>query len=82
MPHRDGGGAALVAAKNCWRKGSTPAWMAWICGGMWQNDVASVSGPRGEIAPLSRHTHNMKGGPLNGMEVAGTSRSQYEWRVT
>ena len=47
----------------------------------WQNNVASVGGPRGELAPLSCHTHNMKGSPLNVMEVAGTSRNQYEWKV-
>ena len=35
------------------------------------NDLASVSEFRREIALLSRHTHNMKGGPLNVMEVVG-----------
>ena len=45
------------------------------------NDLASVSEPRWKLAPLLRHTHNMKGCPLNVMEVAGTSKSQYEWKV-
>ena len=34
-----------------------------------QTELATVSEPRGELAPLPRHTHNMKGGPLNVMEV-------------
>ena len=44
----------------------------------------SVSRPRRELAPLSCHTHNMnnmKGGPLNVMEVVRTSKIQHEWRV-
>ena len=43
--------------------------------------VGEVSQPGGELTPLSCHTHNMKGGPLNVMEVVGRSRSPYEWKV-
>ena len=45
------------------------------------NGLASVSEPRWKLAPLLRHTHNMKDCPLDVMEVAGTSKSQYEWKV-
>ena len=42
------------------------------------NELAIVSEPIGELAPLLRHTHNMKGGPLNVMAVVWIARSQYE----
>ena len=69
MSQIDGGGAAMVAAKKCQKKGSTPACREVMT---WLNKLASASEPRGEPAPFPRHIHNMKGGPLNVMEVAGT----------
>ena len=69
----------MAAAKNCRRKGSTPAWREFMAR---KNKLVITNGPRGKIAPLSRHTHNMKEGPLNVMEVIWITRSQYEWWVS
>ena len=81
MSHRNGGGGA--ATYGCGKELPAEKQYTGMDGGFgcgdWLNDVAFVSGIPGELAPLSLHTHNMKGGPLNVMEVIGTSRSQYEW---
>ena len=50
--------------------------------GVWLNDVVFVNGIPGELAPFSSHTHTMKGGSLNVMEVVGTSRSQCLFLMT
>ena len=76
---RDSGGAAVVSAKNYpAERRDTGMEGKWV----WRNVVASVSGISGDLAPLSHYTHNMKGRPLNVMEVVRSSRSQYEWRVS
>ena len=45
------------------------------------NEVAIANEHRGEITPLQRCIYNMRGGPLNVMEVVRMARSQYEWRI-
>ena len=72
----------MVAAKNCPRKGSIQHRHGVRGFVVSLTHVATINEPRGELAPLSRHTHNMEGGPLNVMEVVGSSRNQYEWRVS
>ena len=63
----------VAAAKNCWRKGNTLHQHGVRGFVVSLLSVGEVSQPRGELIPLSRHTHNMKGGPLNVMKVAGRS---------